>query len=130
MPARRLRLTPALLPAAAAAGLFAYMLLPFGAAATTEPVVRIDHLWQPSLTDISQADGVVLSFRCLKTPKGPCPAKLTNVVVTALDGDGDPLGSASVASVTVPGGAYFDFDPDIDIAPIESITVEDGVTES
>jgi hypothetical protein len=129
MRARRLRLTPALVPAAAGIGLFVYMLLPFGAGATTEPAVRIDHLWQPSLTDISQADGVVLSFRCLKTPKGPCPATLSDVVITALDGDGDPLGSASLSSVSVPGGAYFDFDPDIPIGPIESMEVQDGVTE-
>lgn len=126
---RRVRLTPALLPAVVAAGLFVYMLLPFGAGATTEPAVRIDHVWQPSLTDISQADGVVLSFRCLKTPKGPCPATLSDVVVTALDGDGDPLGGATLSSVTVPGGAYFDFEPDIDIGPIESILVEEGAAE-
>jgi hypothetical protein len=116
----------ALISIAVAIGMLVYALPPGGTSAVTEPAVRIDHVWQPSLTDISQADGVVLSFRCLKTPKGPCPASLTNVVVTALDEDGDPLGSASIASASVPGGAYIDFDPDIPIAPIESISVEEG----
>lgn len=58
---------------------------------------------------------------------GPCPSKIT-VLVTLQDVNGTTLGSACVAGISLSGtpasgSATFDFQPDVPISPIATVTV-------
>ena len=72
--------------------------------------------------DITKVDGVSLIVTCTPGTAEACPST-ADITVIPKDINGTALATGFLAGAAVPGTAFFDFNPDLSIVPIESTTL-------
>ena len=97
-------------------------LLGSSASASSEAAITTSPQWAVNPNDITLAGGVHLAFTCTPGTTEACPTNV-DVTLTPQDINGDPLATGFLAGVSIPGSAFFDFSPDVPIAPIEFLRV-------
>lgn len=104
---------PLLLPRLAA--------LDMAASASSEAQINVFVAYDVA-ADITKIDGVSLIVTCTPGTAEACPSTI-DITVIPKDINGTALATGFLAGAVVPSTAFFDFNPDLSIVPIESTTV-------